>query len=255
MQRYNFIQGLYLAFFSPDFYRDVVKNWGAKSFLFLMMIMALSWIYFTYQAQVAMNLHFKEKGDQFASQIPILHIKNGKMSTPENRPYLVRNPSTNELFAIIDTSGKYQSLDHTQAVILFTENKITYTDDENETRTINIPSTINTIIYPQTIKSNIAYYLQFLWLPLFIILFIFSYLYRVFQALVYALIGKVFTKHLIFTDILYIAIVALTPTIIITTVADAFGVAFKFQFLVYFAISIFYLFFGIRANKSTIVQR
>src|SRR3990167_8413303 len=124
MRDYNIFEAIYLSFFSPALYRNVAKNWGGKAILYLLFIVALSWIVFTIQVQLGISSLYKSNSNQIAAQVPVLTIKNGIINTPENRPYLVYTPENKALLAVIDTSGQYKTLQSAKSMVLVTSTSI-----------------------------------------------------------------------------------------------------------------------------------
>lgn len=254
MSQYNVLQAIVMSFYSKKLYRDVAINWGGKAFLYLLMLVALSWILLTIQFQLALNLIYQKDSEKIIPQIPVVTIKDGKLSTPENKPYVISNPETNEKIAVIDTSGTYTTLDQANTSILITQTEMITRSKPNETKTTQIPSNINMVLDPVVANGYIKKYLAFVWILFFIIVTIGAYIYRIIQALLYAILGKLFGVlchiPLAYGKVLQITMVAVTPAIVLATIFDFFGVAFKHQELFYFLISLAYIFYGVYANKT-----
>lgn len=253
MKQYNVLQPLYMSFYSRSLYRDVAANWGGTTFLYLFILLALSWITATYQLQTGLNQVYNRNADKIAAQIPVVTIKQGKLSTPENKPYTIYAPDSQEVIAVIDTSGRYTTLEQANAPILITETHIISQSKKNEIRTDQIPTTLNLVMDPKDVNSLIGHYLGYAWIIFFVMFLLCSYIYRIFQAFIYAVIGKLFSSicgsSLTYGQIILITMIALTPAIIIATILDAFAITFSFQWLCYFVLTMIYLFFGVAVNK------
>lgn len=254
MSQYNVLQAIYMSFYSKKLYRDVANNWGAKTFLYLFLVVALSWIAFVWQLQTTLNLAYQKDSERIVEQIPVITIKDGKLSTPENRPYIITTPDSKERIAVIDTSGTYTTIEQANAGILITETEMITQPKPEETRNNQIPATLNAVIDPQVVNSYVQKYLGFVWIIFFIILTVCYYIYRIIQALLYAIIGKILSAiwqiPLAYDQILWITMVAVTPTIVLATILSFFNVTFPYQPLVYFLLSMAYLFYGIVSNKN-----
>jgi hypothetical protein len=78
-----------------------------------------------------------------------------------------------------------------------------------------------------------------------------SYVFRIAQALIYGAIGMLFAlmhkSKMPYITVIRIAVVAVTPPIILRTLQNVFGVAIPLAGLWYFLIAMGYLFFGVRA--------
>lgn len=254
MSRYNIFQAIFMSFYSRDLYKDVGQNWGGKSFLYLFVLLALSWIGDTIYIQSALNRVYAKSSDQYVTQIPVITIKQGKVSTPEKKPYLIREPGVNKPFIIIDTSGKYNDITESDADILVTETKIYDKQDENQTRIHQIPSTFSAVINPVTINGYVKQGINFAWIFIYSFLLICSFVYRIFQCMIYAILGKLFSviskSNVNYGSILQITMVAITPVIVLSTILGLFMFHFPHEYLTYFVISMLYMVYGIRANKS-----
>lgn len=253
-ERYNVFQAIFMSFYSRKLYRDVAANWGGKAFLYLLLLLALSWILLTYQLQVGLNHFFEKDTDQIINQIPIVVLKDGKISTPEKHPYFIKAPNSNVNLAVIDTTGQYTTLEKANAHVLITETEAISQPKTDETRIYKFPTKLNLTIDPQVIKSNIQEYIGFAWIFIFLISLISSYIYRIIQALIYAIIGKIlaaiFLVRLSYWQIVQIAMVAITPVVILATIFDFFVIIFPHQLLFYFILAMIYLIYGLIANKD-----
>lgn len=254
MQQYNILQAIYMSFYSRDLYRDVAKNWGGKAYIYLLLVVALAWIGITYQLQMELNRVYREKSDSFVNQVPTMTIKQGKIETPENRPYFIVDPETKEQFAIIDTSGKYTDVDNVNVSLLVTKDKIISRNSPQEIKTYELPKTLNAMIDARVINGYVKKFIGFSWILAYVFFVIVGYIYRIIQTILYSIIGKIVagvTKTpLSFGQTMQITMVAITPALILATVLDLLRINFLHQLLFYFLLSMVYLCYGIVANKN-----
>lgn len=253
MKQYNIFQALYMSFYSKALYRDVAANWGGITFLYLLMVLFLTWIIPVYQVQFLLNEGYRNNAHKMVTQIPVLTIKDSKLSTPESRPYFILDPETNEKVMVIDTTGEYTTLEQAKTSLLVTEDAIISQSNANEMKTYKIPNNLNMVIDPEAVSGYVQEYLHFAWLPLFFLFLLGSYVYRIIQSLFYALIGMIFASmnrvSLTYGQLVQLAMIALSPVIIIATFFDIFNVTFPFKGLFYFVLAMAYLWYGIVANK------
>lgn len=253
MQQYNFLQAIYMSFYSKKLYRDVANNWGGKTFFYLLMLVIISAAVYSYITQNLIKEGYQYYSAQLAPQIPSLTFKNGKLSTPENRPYFIVNPNNKENLAVIDTSGQYTSAEQAQTSLLITQTQaITHSD--NQSKTYTFPEDFNSEVTPGTIDYFIERLLGYTWIIFFIVFIFFFYIYRIFQALIYALIGKIFASlfrvQIAYGQIVQIMMVAITPVIILSAIQHIFLIKLNHEMLIYFLLAMLYLFYGIMANKK-----
>ena len=252
--RYNIFQAIFMSFYSKNLYRDVANNWGGKAFFYLLILLMIVWIPFTMLTQTGLSISYKLYSPVFVQQVPLMTIKNGIISTPENKPYFItiRNNKTLETIAIIDTSGKYKSLQDANVGVLVTKNQImTRSNDEIKIR--QLPENLNTTFDAKKINFYIGKFLNFAWIFIYIFFIAISFLYRIIQGLLFAIIGKFFNfiveAPLSYGQILQIVMVAITPAIVLSTIVDLIQTKFNHWLAFYFILTMAYLFFGIHANK------
>ncbi len=254
MQQYNVLQAIFMSFYSRKLYQDVAMNWGAKSFLYLLLILALSWTFSVYQIQQNLSVGFNQLNKNIVSQIPILTIKKGILSTPENHPYFITDPDSHVNLAIIDTSGKYTNLQQLKTGVLITKTEIISQPHPNEFKIDEIPKKLTITLVPQTIQHYLQNYIGYSWIFIFIPFLLASYVYRIIQTLLYAIIGKIFSiianVPITYFQVVQITMVAVTPVIIIASMIDALGFKIQHSILLYFTLAILYMFYGIIVNKK-----
>jgi hypothetical protein len=255
MSRYGYLQAIPMSFYSSALYREVGESWNSDVILYLMLLLIVCWL----PAQVLIQMHLSEYvppvATFYAQQIPVITIKNGIVSTPEDRPYLITNKKEQIVTAIIDTSGKHLTIDKEpdSVTLLLTKTEMITRNNDN-IKIHKLSSTLNQIIDPQKIKIKIIAWVNWLWVIIFPVVFMASLAYRLLQALFYAAIGKIYSLmidiELSYTIILRLAIVAVTPAIILKTVLTILNYQAPALTFLYFAVAIGYLIFAIHANEN-----
>lgn len=253
MRQYGMLSAIYMSFYSKKLYKDVVLNWGGLAILYLLFIIMLTWIGFTFQAQYALSHLYDKNSDVIVNQIPVMTFKNGKLSTPEKRPYVVTGIDGKDRLMVIDVSGKIKTLEQAQATILMTVDQVTTKTKPDEIRIYTYPNNLNMIVNSQVINEYIKHYIGFAWILLFPIVVLFSFIYRFIQVLVYSIVGKIFSAitkaKLSYGQVMQITMIALTPAMIVCAVLNYFNIMFPFQGLFYFGLAMAYVLFGVKANK------
>lgn len=252
MQQYNYLRAIYSSFYSSALYRDVKENWGAGVVVYLLLILVISWIISFVQIQRSIKLHYTQFAAEIVPQMPLITIKKGEASTPEPHPYIIRDLHTGENVMTIDTTGQYLNLDQAKSQILVTKHEVIMKDNAT-VRIEKIPANLTMNIVPSKAKEWILKLIDWVWLFLFPFFLIGSFVYRLIQALLYAVIGKLFAViggvTVSYSNMIKLAIVALTPVIVLSTLLDLLSVYFHLQWVIYFIISMAYLIFAIRANS------
>lgn len=260
MQQYNYLQAIFMSFYSRNLYKDVILNWGAGAVFYLFLLLAICWAVTIVKVQPIINKTFSRFVEKYSSQIPPLKFNNGQVTTPEKKAYIIRDPEDNKIFGIVDTSGQYQDLEKapTGTQILMTNTQIFYRDRADQVKIQKIPSNFTYEVKPNEAKGTLVRMVSWGWIVLYPVLLILSFLYRLVQALIYAVFGKIFAalsnNPLSYATILKLSMVSITPVIVISTLLDVFGIVFYFDWLFYFLLAMLYLVFALGANKYTEVK-
>lgn len=253
MSKYGYLQGIVMSFYSRDFYRDVVQNWSAGVFLYLLLILAFCLVSPTIHIQKGINVGYNAFSEKIFPQIPVMTFKSGELTTPDNRPYEIVDSNKN-VIVLIDTSGKHQDFSNTEASVLLTKHAILFHEKSGDTKTYHY-SKGSLQIDPTAIQQVIGKVIDWTWVILFPILLLLFFIYRVLISVLYAVLGKILalllSVQLTFPEVYKIVIFATTPTIILGTLFNEFQVSFHGMWLFYFVLSMGYILFGIVANKST----
>jgi hypothetical protein len=250
-RKYSILHIPALSFFSKDLYCDVGLNWRGTCFGYLLLLLAVCWI------PIMIIIHFgtaefvQNEAPKVVSQVPAITIKDGIASVNEPQPYYIMTPDSNEVFAIIDTTGTVTSLADSNALLLITKTEAIYKENETQTRTFSFAN-IKDFTLTQAEINNWLSTFQKLFVPVtYPFVLAFSYAYRIIQALIYAAIGLLFAQgfrtKIEYPAMLRLAVVAVTPAIIINTVVTLAGVVSCGIWLLYLVIALAYLAFGVKA--------
>lgn len=149
----KYIKTIFYAFYSPEPYKDALRNWHGFGLRYLFIVTAISssfiaagWMWDLSKLNPAYvaesisgfiisnpELSFEDNINRFVnivSQIPDIKIENDKMTTSASEPYAITDPVSGYDIAIIDTSGKSKSLEGTDAVLLITDSRFIVKDEK-----------------------------------------------------------------------------------------------------------------------------
>lgn len=254
MSQYGVFQAIFMSFYSPSLYRDVARRWGGCVFWYLFVLMGIVSALYASQAAVLMNSHFPDFSARYLTQFPVMTYTNGKLSTPENRPYEIVDPASHEPLMVIDASGQYTSLDQTKAGVLVTQSDIISRTGKTDSRTMHMSDSLNTSIDLMTLGQKFQPYAWSVWFIVFPLCLLFLFLFRLIQAFLYAIIGKCFSLvtlvSLTYFQVFQITVVAFTPAVVAEMIVDYSGAIIPHVHLIYFLVCMFFLLFGILSNKT-----
>lgn len=253
MNKYSLLHAPLLSFFSKDLYNDVAQNWKGIAALYLLLLLAFCWIFETWAVNIKVSQSIANETPPFIEQIPEITIKDGNVSINEPEPYFIYYPETQDIIAIIDTTGQYDSLDNTEAYLLLTKNKLIGRESETETRVYDLSQIDNFFLDQVIINKFVSIFESYFPFVFYIFAVIFSFIFRLVLVLMYGAIGLLFCKianvKLDYQALMRLAVIASTPVIILDTVLEVSNINIPLFWLISFAITTFYLYFGVRANE------
>lgn len=255
MKKYNFFQMLYLSFFSRAAYQDAAHNWRGTGFAYLFMLVAIFWVPFSLLAGAGLAVLIKEDAPAFIKQLPTIHINKGVVSIDKPVPYFIKNPKTGNVLAIIDTSGKYTSLENTKATVLITKKQGFFKKSADETRVYDFAGVKDFTLTQDkasSIVTTIKNWVVVLMLP---VLLGFAFVYRIIVALILAFIGNYIINpmaktKLQFEQILRLSVIAMTPAYLVGVFFEVSTLKLPFSWFLFGVLTLAYLAFGISANRD-----
>ncbi len=256
MKQFSIIHIPVLSFFSKALYRDVGLYWKGVAFAYLLLLLAVCWI----PAMIRLHTGFSYFADNIApavvEQVPEITIVDGEASIAEPQPYYITYPDSNDVLAIIDTTGTITSLKDTDAICLLTKTSIISRKNPSQTETIKLANVENLILDSARITGWLHTARKFLAIAIYPFALLGSYLYKIIQALIYAAVGLLFALWckvtLSYKALLRLAIVAVTPCVLVNTVLGLAGVHLPYAGLIYLMVTLGYLFFGVKASSQPI---
>ena len=253
MKKYSIIHLPFLSFFSKELYRDVGLCWKGVGFAYLLLLLTVCWIPTMVKIHVGFSDFINNEVPPFIEQVPDITITDGEASIQEPQPYYIKAPDSNDVIAIIDTTGTTESLEDANAICLLTRTNVIWRQNEFETRTVDLSNVKNFVLDSDRIMGWLHIAEKFLVIVMYPFALLGSYLYRIVQALIYAAVGLLFASwckvSLSYAALLRLAIVAVTPCIIVGTVLGL--VATSLPWYLYPAAALAYLFFGVWACSQT----
>ena len=252
MKKFSIIHIPVLSFFSKDLYRDVGLNWKGLCFGYLLLILAVCWIPAMVKIHSGFAGFINKDAPTVVEQVPEITITDGQVSIDEPQPYYIKIPDTNDNLAVIDTTGTIKSPEDANAFFLLTNTLIITKQSNFETRTYDLSHVKSFTVDSARITRWLNIIKKFLVVIMYPIALLSSYVYRIIQALIFAAIGLLFVSmcrvSLSYGALLRLAIVAMTPCMIIKTVFGLAGVHLPcIVLLLYFLITLAYLYFGVHA--------
>jgi len=258
MRRYNVVHPLWMSFFSKDLYRDVGLHWRGVTFAYLLVLLAASWLPAMIRFDSGVRRFVRDDAPAIVKQIPRITIRDGRASTDVQQPHCIVDPEDDQCVAIIDTLGTTTSLEGTDARMLLTARRLIYARNDAETRVYSLHQIEDLTIDQDLAHEVLQFAARFLAVIAFPVVVLFSFCFRTIQALLFAVLGVVFTRfqglRVDFAALFSLAVVALTPVIAVQTLLDIAGQGVAVPRLIFLAVGLGYLLFGIKACAETAAE-
>jgi len=249
MKKYSIFHLPILSFFSGELYQDVALNWRGVCFGYLFLLILICSIPGTFLIHKRISLFIDEEVPPFLENVPNISITDGIVHIDEPQPYYIMSPDSNEVVAIIDTTGEIQSLDDTDAFILLTKTKLIHRQSDVEYRTYDLSDVKEFNLDENRIMGWLNVFKKFVFPIFFPFILLGSFIFRILQALIYGAIGLIFASFykvkLSYNSLLRIAVVAITPCIIVKMIFKVASVNIPMSGLWFFLLAMGYLFFGV----------
>jgi len=254
-KKFSIIHLPLLSFFSEALYRDVGLRWKGTNLAYLLLLLAVCWIPTMVALHIVLADFIANEAPAVVEQVPQITITDGRVSIDEPQPYYITHPESNDVLAIIDTTGTVVSLEDPNTVCLLTRTKLIGRQSKFETRVYDLSRVENFVLDADRITGWLHTAGKLLAVIMYPFALFTSYAYRIIQALIYAAVGLLFARWcnttLSYKALLRLAVAAVTPAIIINTVLSAARVRLPFAGLFYLAVALGYLFFAVRACSYT----
>jgi len=252
-RRYTIFHPLLLSFYSPSLYRDVAKHWRGIAALYLLLLLAMTWIPNMLRYHRDLQEVIALKSPKIIRQLPGFQLEDGKLSVNRAMPYIIKDPINNLPMIIIDTTGNIQSLINNQATILITEHKVLIRKSLDNVMEFSFPSWLPLNLDKASLHKILRRIGLGFSMGAYVVLLILSFTYRIIQSLLYGalclLFATIASVKLRYPQAISLAIIAVTPAVMVATLMDWAGWHFAGQSAVYFVLTIGYLLFAVSVQR------
>ncbi|MBU0574469.1 MAG: DUF1189 domain-containing protein [Candidatus Margulisbacteria bacterium] len=235
----GFFKRVLSSCFDMGSYLDIVEQPFSATLGYLTLLVLLASLLFSIMVGPAAIQAINELGPWVRKNIPEIHLKDGKISSPVKQPHTM---STGSFYAVIDTTGRITNIpDDAKNGILLGGDRVT-TKNSNEIKTYLLKDFPDFSINSSMLASFFSV-LKWLAFPcIFLLTFLISWLAKMFQIIVFSLLALAFEalakKKLGFTRILNLAGHALTLPILLSLFVTLFNIAIP-QIFYYYLVFIF----------------
>jgi hypothetical protein len=255
-QRFSIFGAMFRSlFFNGDVSRDVARNWGGIGFWYLFLLELITWIAVLIKVHIGFAAFVRNDLPALVNEVPPITISKGHVTSPVEQPYYLRDPKTKKTFAVLDTTGVVNSLDDTDAQLLITDHKVWSRDTSNPSEIKQYD--LSKIQYFYVDKARLTGWMHtashFLAIGLLPIVLVGTMIGRLIQALIYGGLNMAFSAgfnaRLSYGAAMRLAVVSVTPVILLDTVFELTGVKIPFWALIGIAIALLYMVMAVKANR------
>lgn len=253
-RRFGVFQGLILSLFSSAFYRDVARNWGGIGFVYLLLLLTVTWIPVLAKWQIDLQTFIGTTAADAIKKLPEIKIRNGKVTSEVEQPYILDDPKTGKTLFVLDTTGKIDSLEKTPATILVTESTIFIRDDNGRIQTHSLKDFPDFDFTPEWLQGMLASASKWFGVVLFPVVMVLSLMRALLVMLFAAIAGLIFkgavNPHATFGTLVRLGAMGITLPTYIDTACILAGVALPLWFLISIGITAVYVVFGAKAGAD-----
>lgn len=257
MKKFSIIHIPVRSFFSKELYVDVGLYWKGVNFLYLLLLLAVCLIPVMISIHLGITDFVNDEAPAIVNQVPEITIIDGQVSIEETQPYYVRKPDSNELLAVIDTTGQTESLKDSNSFCLLTKTEIMWKKSKIETQIVDLSKIEHFVLNSERITGWLQVGKKFMAIAAYPFALSGSYLFRIVQALIYAAVGLLFASWcnviLSYAALLRLAVVAMTPCLLAKVFFWIADIHLPYAPLIFIVITLAYLFFAIKANADIIL--
>ena len=263
MKKYHIFESLFLSFYSKPFYQAVAQKWKGLALGYFLLVIAICWLPFSYDFHRLLNHFSAQMLSGIVAQVPNITLVKGKLSIDKPVPYLIKEPGDGAPMVLFDTSGKQVSMDGVNAYILVTQDKIMLRDNTSpvpKVTTYSLSKLDDMHLQPwqfAEFAKKVVFFSSVLMYPLSVLI---SFICRLLQAFIFGgfamMIASWFRIKLYYQPAVRIAVVALTPMLFISTLADYFNVPLWHHYGLFFelVLSIGYLIYAVHSQRLSSIS-
>jgi Protein of unknown function (DUF1189) len=255
---YSRFSALVLSLFSAKLYRDVARNWRGVGLLYLLLLLALTWVPPIIHGHVGIRRFVRDEAPAIVNQTPTVTINKGVLSIAEPEPYFMRDPKTGKAAVYVDTTGAFDREKEAREAVILVSRSTVEVRQPNKTEVHDLSHIESFHMDKRDVArwldaasswfGPVAYASCLAW----------SLVTGLLRLLLYALAGMAFASsfnaRLDFPALMRLSAVATTPAMFIDTLAWTFNFGYLpccGWGLLMAVVTLMYVGFGVKANADS----
>ena len=252
-RRFPLYHALWRSFYCPKIYEYVAQHWRWRGLTYLVLLSFITVLPLALAMKSQLSSYMETEAPHFWQQWPDVVIEAGQASSTVEQPYFIYDEAGNRLMAI-DTTGALSNPKDADVTALLTRDSLMVEIMPGDMQTASL-SGVDYLLIDEAQVTEWWHMLENLMLPLGIpVLTGSAFIYRLFQAGIYAVVGMVMVSvlriQLTFPAVFQITVLALTPSIALLFLMHGLNMQVPGQGLIVFAAAMGYIWFGVQAAAA-----
>ncbi|MEE9451775.1 MAG: DUF1189 family protein [Gammaproteobacteria bacterium] len=255
MRQFSILQPFFYAFYYGSLYRDVYQHWRFWFTTgYLCLLVAICAI-FSLQGQIDDKKQIVQRiGGTIIKQMPVVTIAEGEMSIDREMPYIIYLQDNEQPLVVFDTTDSYKLVASENPYVIIGAKEVYFVNKgQTKQKVFDLSSLSDMTIDRSYVQQWIETMQRRLPYILFPFVLLQDLVFRFAQALIHGffalILGRVTKVTLSYKQGFCLAVVSMTPMMIMNALLDWLGMEFTRQGLLYIAIGFSYLAYAVYVNK------
>jgi hypothetical protein len=261
VNQFSRISALWASFYSADLYRDVAARWKGIGALYLLLLLALTWLPSAVRWQSGLSRFVAQDAPAIVSQMPAVSIKGGVMAAnPPGRHVIQfdkKPDGSNEGQVIIDDTIDTIPQDAPADTFVVARREAgMIRPSRGERRVWAFEDTTNVEVSQADVNRFLEVVARWIVPVGYVCAVLGAFLFRIFQALLYGAFTTIYARRqsvsMDYATALRLCAVAITPVVILRTLLwfGTWEPAWYLRWPIAIAITVGYIVFAIRSVAS-----
>ena len=256
MRKFGIIEPIWKSFYSKVLYADVAYAWKGTGASFMLIIAVLACLPPAAATHFSLREFAADQGQKIIAQIPDIAISEGKLSTPDPRPYTVQDPASGSLLAVIDMTRENlpeEMAKGPKPFVFVLKNAVVVKKSAYETRTFDLSQVAKFSIDQQRLRGWLALFARWGASVLGLFMLVFVYVVRLIQVLLFSVLTnflrKMWKVPIDYQAVLRLTAVAMGPALVLSIFGDALGRPVSFAW--FCLLTVVFIWFGVQAVRES----
>ncbi len=247
-------KAIYQSWYSASLYRDVVHRWRGLGYRFLLVELLVLWLIAAVHVQVVVVDYIDGYLKPVVKAMPKMILRDGSLYIDKPEKYQVQDPRNGKVIVNFDMTDKPILPAEPETGIFVEKRRVVFRTARAKERVYDYSERgeLNPLFESSTLIKTLETIKMCAGLAVVGVFWLSSFVFCGLQVLLYGLIGKtmamVAKRRLTFPQLVRIAVVALTPSLIIDTCQKLFCFGIPAWGLISAAITLGYLAYGVKVN-------